>query len=57
MYILDPKSGKGRRALIKDKAVSLAHKNGERIARAGRHIRNRVKGVAHEVVPASRAKG
>ena len=38
MYVLDPNSGKRRRAMIKDKAVSLAHKEGEMIARAGREI-------------------
>ena len=46
MYVLDPNNGKRRRAQIKDKAVSLAHKEGEMLARAGRDLRNRVKGVA-----------
>jgi hypothetical protein len=45
MYVLDPNSGKRRRAMIKDKAVSLAHKEGEMIARAGRDLRNRVRGI------------
>ena len=43
MYILDPNSGRQRRALIKEKAVSLAHKEGEMIARVGRKVRNRVR--------------
>ena len=49
MYVLDPKSGKGRRALIKDKAKSLAHKEGEMIARVGRNLRDRVTGKASAV--------
>ncbi len=49
MYVLDPKSGKRRRALIKDKAVSLAHKEGEMIARTARDLRNRAKGARHKV--------
>lgn len=56
MYVFDPQSGKGRRALIKDKASSIAHKNGEKIARAGRHLRNRVKGVAPKLSAAMREK-
>jgi hypothetical protein len=49
MYVLDPKSGKGRRAMIKDKAKTLAHKEGEMISRLGRNLRDRVKGEASAV--------
>ena len=49
MYVLDPKSGKGRRAMIKDKTKSLAQKESEMIARLGRDLRNRVKGEVSAV--------
>jgi gas vesicle protein len=49
MYVLDPKSGKRRRAMIKDKAVSIAHKESEMVARTAREFRDRVKGASHKV--------
>jgi hypothetical protein len=52
MYVLDPNSGKRRRAMIKDKAVSLAHKEGEMIARAGRDLKNRVSGIKPRIAAA-----
>ena len=56
MYVMDPKSGKGRRAMIKDKAVSLAHKEGEMIARTGRDLRNRAKGLKPKIAAAMRGE-
>lgn len=49
MYILDPKNGQKRRAMIKEKAKTLAHKEGEMIANVGRSLRDRVKGESSSV--------
>lgn len=54
MYVFDPTSGKRRRATFKDKAVSLAKKEGEVFARAGRDLRNRAKAVAPKLSSAMR---
>src|ERR1700682_3078757 len=49
MYLLDPERGRARRAIARDKAVSLANKTGDAVARHSRDIGNRAKGVAAEV--------
>lgn len=53
MYIMDPKNRQKnrqkRRAMIKDKAKTLARKEGEMIANVGRSLRDRVKGEADAV--------
>jgi hypothetical protein len=49
MYLLDPERGRLRRAIARDKAVSLANKTGDAVARTSRDIGNRAKGVAAEV--------
>jgi hypothetical protein len=54
MYVMDPQSGKRRRALIKDKATSLAKKEGEMVARAGRDLRNRVQAIKPKIAAAMR---
>lgn len=43
MYVFDPKNGRERREVLKEKAVALAHKEGEMLARAGRGLRDRAK--------------
>lgn len=48
MYVLDPERGKRRRALVRDKAVRVASRTGERIEARSRDLRNRVRGVAAE---------
>lgn len=49
MYLLDPERGRRRRALARDKAVSIANKTGNVVARRSRDIGNRAKGVVAEV--------
>lgn len=49
MYVLDPERGKRRRALVRDKAVSGAHKAGDRLAARSRDLKNRARGVAAEM--------
>ena len=49
MYVLDPDRGKRRRALVRDKALSGAHKAGDRLAARSRDLKNRARGVAAEV--------
>ena len=56
MYVLDPERGKRRRALARDKAVSLAKDTGRAVARTSRDLGNRAKGVAAEVRSAVTSK-
>ncbi len=48
MYVFDPDRGKGRRALIRDKVDSAAHKFGDAAEKMGRDIGNRAQGVVAE---------
>ncbi|MEP6800340.1 MAG: hypothetical protein ABJC07_00275, partial [Acidobacteriota bacterium] len=48
MYVLDPERGRRRRALARDRAVSIAGKTGDLVAKRSRDIANRAKGVAAE---------
>jgi gas vesicle protein len=48
MYLFDPKDGNRRRALIKDKAVSLTNNAHEAINKTGKDLNNRAKGLLHE---------
>lgn len=48
MYVLDPERGKRRRALVRDKAVRVANRTGERLEARSRDLKNRVRGVAAE---------
>ncbi len=48
MYVLDPDRGRRRRELARDKAVSIAGKTGDLVAKRSRDIANRAKGVAAE---------
>jgi hypothetical protein len=49
MYVLDPDRGKGRRSVVRDKAVALANRTGRVVARRSRDLSNRAKGVASEI--------
>lgn len=48
MYVFDPDRGKGRRARIRDKVDSTAHKIGEAAEKMGRDISNRAQGAVAE---------
>ena len=45
MYVFDPDRGKGRRARIRDKVDSTAHKIGDAAEKMGRDISNRAQGM------------
>ena len=46
MYVLDPQSGRRRRALARDQAVHLAHEARDTARVVGRDLRNRAQGLA-----------
>ena len=46
MYILDPQTGRRRRALVRDKMVGAAHKAQDVAETVGRDMRNRAQGLA-----------
>lgn len=48
MYLLDPDSGRRRRAVVRDKAYSSAHRAGKMVANKGKHLRNRAQGMVHD---------
>lgn len=51
MYVIDPKAGRRRRALMRDQAVHMAHEAEEAVDTAGskaRHARNKAKGAVTE---------
>jgi hypothetical protein len=49
MYLLDPQSGRRRRALGRDKTRHLVKAAGERSGKRGRDLANRARGLAHAV--------
>jgi hypothetical protein len=46
MYVLDPQTGRRRRALARDQAVHLAHEARDAAAVVGRDLRHRAQGLA-----------
>lgn len=52
MYWLDPQQGKRRRAIARDKALHLAHATADLAGKASRDLRNRSRGLGHEVIGA-----
>jgi hypothetical protein len=48
MYFTDPRNGRRRRALVRDKATSMAHDAEDYVETTARHLRNRAYGIAHE---------
>jgi mRNA-degrading endonuclease toxin of MazEF toxin-antitoxin module len=48
MYYLDPEQGKRRRALVRDKVVSVSHDAADVAQAKSRHVANRMKGLAAE---------
>jgi uncharacterized membrane protein len=47
MYYLDPRSGRRRRALLRDRTVRAAHQTQNLFARASADARNRAQGIYH----------
>ncbi|HVS03558.1 MAG TPA: hypothetical protein VMT16_12365, partial [Thermoanaerobaculia bacterium] len=50
MYLFDPAQGARRRALVSDKAVHVGHLSERMTGKAGRDLRNRLRGMQHAVV-------
>jgi hypothetical protein len=50
MYLLDPVSGSRRRARVREQGVHAKNVSLKFAGRKGRHLRNRAKGVVHELV-------
>jgi len=48
MYLLDPRTGGRRRALIRDQVVRASHKTGDALDALGRDAANRARGLAAE---------
>ena len=48
MYLLDPRTGARRRALIRDQVVRATHKTGDALDALGRDAANRARGLAAE---------
>src|SRR5215216_5482946 len=49
MYSLDPDRGRRRRARVRDKVLSAAHRAPDAIGTTARDVRNRARGLAAEV--------
>lgn len=48
MYLLDPKNGRRRRALLGDKLTRARHEVEDKVGQTARDAKNRAKGLAHE---------
>ena len=48
MYLLDPRTGARRRALLRDQVVRATHKTGDALDALGRDAANRARGIAAE---------
>jgi hypothetical protein len=49
MYLLDPDGGRRRRALVRDRLVSAAHRTGHAVDSTSRDVGNRARGVVAEL--------
>ena len=52
MFLLDPSSGRRRRALIRDNATSRAHSAADAVTSKARHLRNKAQGMYHDAAEA-----
>lgn len=57
MYLLDPKDGNRRRALIRDKAFSLSNKAQKTVKGKAEDLKNRTQGLLHETKSMLTEKG
>jgi hypothetical protein len=48
MFVMDPTAGRRRRALMRDKTVSVARRSSEAMSKQARHMSNVAKGMYHE---------
>ena len=49
MYLLDPERGRARRALLRDKAFSVAHRTADAVDGKSRHVVNRTRGLVADL--------
>ncbi len=56
MYVMDPRQGRRRRAIMKDKIIKAWRKSGAALDAAGRDIAHRVQGIAAETKGAMRER-
>ena len=49
MYLLDPDRGRGRRALVRDRARSVAHRTADAVDGKSRHVVNRTRGLVADL--------
>ena len=49
MYFLDPRGGRRRRALMRDKSIKVSRKTRESVTGHVHDFRNRMRGAAHEI--------
>lgn len=54
VYLYDPEMGRRRRALIRDRFVSMRRQSDEALEKTARDLRNRMRGLAAEVAAATR---
>jgi hyperosmotically inducible protein len=48
MYFADPRHGRARRAMVRDKATRLAHQAQDYAEKTARGLSNRARGLVHE---------
>jgi CBS domain-containing protein len=54
MYLLDPNSGRRRRAVVRDKTTSYVHTSGDYLDKKRRHLSNKAQGLVSETRSALR---
>ena len=57
MYLLDPDRGAGRRAEMRDRALSMAHRTADAVDGKSRHVVNRTRGLVADLQAWRRAGG
>jgi len=57
MYLLDPRQGNRRRALMRDKARSVASQSSDRAGKVYRHLRNKLEGAVANLTHTLRPEG